>query len=410
MNGGKVKYMIIGALATVLLIVQAFAIVIAAIFSMFFGQGTTYSLPEIVGRQTEINGEFKYSGDDTFSDREFKWMIKKCRQDAGEMQKSTVFQFRASEAESVKLQKRRKKVMATSVLYYALINDGYNADNITEKNVANWKSNDSSYSSYYAEFLKKPSYTSDEWTNYAECFSGNDFMAEGYERNADDTWTNLKNRYGISYSDDEFSMLLDIAKVMNEVVVCVPIAEVGLEEFKGKSVAYPYSTEECQALWNQIYKDHEENKAVMFGGLWNRSIPQCTDFASWRLWKTYGFGTAGGNGEYVAQLLVNARPDKFKLIDASLSNTPTAGSIGSWYSLKTNALGEQYVDRHVFYVEDYDAEKKVITISDGNILMAGESGGIRINYKTSYTSMLKQHDWIQFAVPVVDNLTSNPLN
>ena len=405
----KAMSLVIGAITSLLPFIIILVLIVPVI-GIFFGQGTTFSLPEIVGRGTRISGEFAYSDDDEYEDRVWKWTIKKCREDVGKMQKTSVFKAGFDADEDEKMLAWRKKVMATAVLYDQFMNGHYivNTDNLDtsdpkpDNDVPWWKEDDINYKKYYAEILGKPEYTSDEWTAFAECFTGDDWTVEGYDVSVDQTWVNLENLLGVQIDEDRQNSIIQCSDIMKDIVrrTYTSVNDAYDDTFK----ILPWSSEECQAMWDMIFEDHDNNVDVMSAGLWERypitpsdvgSGPQCTDFASWRAWKEYGHGTAGGNGDQVASILVSKYPDEFEL-----SDTPAPGAIGSGRTADGGI--------HVFWVEDYDEERQSLTVSDGNYATRNAEGileyhGICLNRTVTLDALHTTYSVsLNFAVPKIE--------
>ena len=112
---------------------------------------------------------------------------------------------------------------------------------------------------------------------------------------------------------------------------------------------------------------------------------QCTTFAWWRFYDTYGYDSgARGNGKGNAKEVVDANPDKFYL-----SNAPAPGAVFS-----------QQNHNHVGFIEKVD--DTYIWESDGNVFFNGhrDGGGIRINYKWTYEDFFRFFGSdVTFAVP-----------
>lgn len=408
-NAKNAAKIFIAVSPAVLLIVFIICIV-TPIVGIFTGQGTTFSLPEIIGRGTRINGEFSYDSEDEYDDRVWKWTIKKCRADVQKMQKADAFKTTLDATQEEKDTAWHKKVMATAVLYDQFISDQYvidpanldKSDPRPDNSTPWWKEQDNSYKQYYATILKKPDYSTEEWKAFSECFTGEDWTKDTYVPSADQTWTNLENLLGIEIDDNMIDSILQSADIMKDVV---PHTYIGTIDTYGEEFEIlPWNSEKCQEMWDIIFSDHDQNPGTLQAGLWERyptnasdpmSGPQCTDFASWRCWKQYGFGTAGGNGDQVATNLVNKMPDRFYL-----SDTPAAGSIGSG---RTSQGGI-----HVFWVESYDEETMTAIVSDGNYATRNANGileyhGICLNRIVTLESLQTTYSAsLNFAVPLVE--------
>ena len=234
-----------------------------------------------------------------------------------------------------------------------------------------------------------------DWLGYGKCFTGKDYMAANYDYTKDGTWNNLERFLGKSFKKEKILDIIEIAKQIDGYVT-EQTGNTNVEQlFDGERKYLVYTSDECQALWDEIFKDHANNPDSLSKGNWDRypttpsdvgSGPQCTDFASWRCWKQYGHGTAGGNGWEVARKLVAAYPDEFYY-----SITPKAGAIFSWGTGEANSAG------HVGFVEKVDGDD--IYISDGNIFLGNMYHGIRINECYKLSTLKALYPSINFANP-----------
>ena len=223
-----------------------------------------------------------------------------------------------------------------------------------------------------------------DWEDYAECFTGTDYEADGYDYKTDESFSNLEVYLGIEIDSTRRSTIVAYAKQIKGHIS----SEQMLAEYD-ENTNLSYDTNECQELWDRIFEDIKNNPNVLGHGNNDRDNPQCTDFAEWRLWLATGCGTAGGNGKDVVQYLCShpSYRDKFEL-----SSTPKAGAI---FSVDNGTKWG-----HVGYVEAVDED--YIWISDGNIKLNGQEHGIRINAKFSKDYFFNQKYGgctIQFAVP-----------
>lgn len=229
-----------------------------------------------------------------------------------------------------------------------------------------------------------------DWVEYGNCFTGKNFIANDYKISEDETWTNLSKYLNIEFTKEKIEDIIDFAKQIDGYIAHEYQGDVN-QLFDGETKNLLYETDECQALWDQIFSDHYANITVLYSGNWNRSSPQCTDFASWRLWKQYGHGTAGGDGRSVAANLVKAYPNEF-----ALSTNPKAGSIFSF--------GDGYWG-HVGYVEKVEGD--IMYTSEGNAGVSGTLGvngdgdhSIKLNSPISVAYFKRNHSNLQFAVPI----------
>lgn len=414
-NAKRGLKILIGASPAVILVVFIVCIV-TPIIGLFTGQGTEFSLPEIIGRGTRIGGEFSYSGDDEYEDRVWKWTIKKAREDVSQMQKVKVFKTSLDADADEKDLAWRKKVMATSVIYQQFSEGHYIVNpadlDKTDPNPDNdkpwWAEDNDNYKHYFAEILGKPEYTSEEWTAFAECFTGDDWTSPSYEPESDRTWADLEALLGIEIDDSMVDSIIQCADIMKDVVKMSYVST--NDAYDDTFKILPWSSEECQAMWDMMFDDYDNNSAAISAGMWERyptdpsdvmTGPQCTDFASWRCWKEYGHGTAGGNGDMVATFLAAKFPNEF-----ALSDTPAACAIGSG---RTSSGGI-----HVFWVEDYDEEKRTLIISEGNYATRNANGileyhGICLNRMVTLDSLQALYDYsLNFAVPNIEAERPDP--
>lgn len=231
-----------------------------------------------------------------------------------------------------------------------------------------------------------------DWEKYCDCFTGEDFTADGYDATADESFDKVEEYFGIKLGSSIRSTIGDSALEIKGRVSTESMLD-GYDE----NTCLKSGTTECEDLWKRIKSDHDEHPNVLSSGNWAAPDPdwkQCTSFASWRLWVSNGkkHGTAGGNGCEVAKKLVVAYPGEFEL-----SNEPKAGAI---FSVMGGAGGTSSAG-HVGYVEAVD--DKYIWISDGNISFtsAHEGFGIRLNAKFTKDYFINQKygGQVQFANP-----------
>ena len=224
-----------------------------------------------------------------------------------------------------------------------------------------------------------------DWKEFGNCFTGDDFMYLKYNPDKDETWSNLENLLDIELSDSTIQNIVEIAKQIDGYVE-QQVYEGDIDQlFNGEPMILYFENPDGQEMWDRIFADHYNNLSVMHSGNWDRSNPQCTDFASWRCWKQYGHGTANGNGSQVAGNLVRTYPEEFVL-----SRNPKSGAIFSY------SLGQF---GHVGYVEKVEGD--IMYLSEGN---AGASGSIndhsiKLNCQISISYFKQMYPSVEFANP-----------
>ena len=114
-----------------------------------------------------------------------------------------------------------------------------------------------------------PSGFSVDWKEYGKCFTGDDFMASNYNSVKDQSWSNLNKYLGITLKSSQIEEIIEFAKQIDGYVTEQTSGDVDML-FEGQTKLMPYSSAECQELWNQIFSDHYNNSGTLAAGWWHR--------------------------------------------------------------------------------------------------------------------------------------------
>ena len=330
MKGKKIAGILSAGLIILMIPAMCICIFFSSTIGSLFKEDQT-DLFEIIVNHHSITSQFK--GD------AFDGWLSSARDQVYDFRKKKIFRPTSEDDDESRAAKNANDVVSTSVLFTYWVVD---------------------HTSIY------PSSMTISWDDYAKCFSGEDFSAEGYDYKTDPTFSSLEELMGITIENSRRSTIIAYAKQIQGHISTDSMMD-GYEE----NTYLDYGMDECQELWDRIFADIKANSGPygLGHGYNRRDDPQCTDFAEWRLWLATGHGDVGGHGFEVAERLCKS---VLYSSEFEYSTEPKAGAIFS-VDKGEGSSG------HVGYVEAVD--ETYITISDGNVNLKGQGHGIRINAK-----------------------------